>query len=78
MGRLTIRSGDRNQCPTCHKYFNSTSAFDKHRTGEMGTKERRCMPTKEMEAKKMCLNETGFWIRNKNTNLLRSLHDTGR
>jgi hypothetical protein len=62
---LTMRSGDRNQCPTCHKYFNSTSAFDRHRTGKVGTKERRCMTTEEMEAKKMCLNAAGFWIRNK-------------
>ena len=62
---LTMRSGDRNQCPTCHKHFNSTSAFDRHRTGKVGTKERRCMTTEEMEAKKMCLNAAGFWIRNK-------------
>jgi len=63
--RLTPDSGDRNQCPTCHKYFNSTSAFDRHRTGVMGSRSRRCMTTEEMEAKKMCLNAAGYWIRNK-------------
>ena len=65
MGRLTNQSNDRNQCPTCHKYFNSTFAFDKHRIGEHGTKERRCMTEEEMKAKKMCLNVAGYWISKK-------------
>ena len=27
-------TGDRNQCQACKEYFNSTHAFDKHRTGD--------------------------------------------
>ena len=64
--KLTIESNDRNQCPTCHKYFNSTYAFDKHRIGEHGTKGRRCMTEEEMLAKKMGLNAAGFWVGNLN------------
>lgn len=52
--------GDRNQCPTCHKYFNSTHAFEKHRTGSYLN--RRCLTTEEMEKKKMLINKDGFWI----------------
>lgn len=53
--------GDRNQCPTCGKFFNSTSAFEKHRTGtyEEG---RRCMTTEEMLAAKMAINKDGWWV----------------
>jgi len=54
-------SGDRNQCQGCKEYFNSTFAFDKHRTGEHG-KDRRCLTTAEMTAKGMDKNAAGFWI----------------
>ena len=54
-------SGDRNQCQGCREYFNSTHAFDKHRTGEHG-KNRRCLTADEMEAKGMSKNSKGFWI----------------
>jgi hypothetical protein len=61
--RLT---GDRNQCPTCSGYFNSTYAFDAHRTGPFGhggqPAQRRCMSVDEMRAKGMSLNAAGFWI----------------
>lgn len=53
-------TGDRNQCPTCKEYFNSTSAFDKHRTGDHG-KDRRCITKDQMEAKGMILGSDGFW-----------------
>lgn len=53
--------GDRNQCQGCKEYFNSTLAFDKHRTGDHG-KDRRCMTVEEMHAKKMLKNSDGFWI----------------
>ena len=43
--------GDRNQCPCCHKLFNSTHAFDQHRTGDMA--DRRCLNTWEMLSKGM-------------------------
>ena len=51
----------RNQCGGCSEYFNSTSAFDMHRTGDFGVN-RRCMTPQEMEAKKMSKNTDGFWV----------------
>jgi len=30
-------TGDRNECPTSGEPFNSTGAFDMHRTGSFGT-----------------------------------------
>lgn len=57
--------GDRNQCQGCKEYFNSSFAFDKHRTGEHG-KDRRCLTTDEMEAKGMAKNAAGFWISSAN------------
>jgi len=54
-------TGDRNQCQGCKEYFNSTFAFDKHRTGEYG-KDRRCLSTSEMLEKGMDKNNAGFWI----------------
>lgn len=57
-------SGDRNQCPTCGRYFNSTSAFDKHRAGAFGV-DRRCMSEDEMRERGMCENAAGFWIGSK-------------
>jgi hypothetical protein len=56
--RLT---GDHNQCAGCEKYFNSSNAFDKHRTGEHG-KDRRCMSTEEMTGKGMATNKGGWWV----------------
>jgi hypothetical protein len=64
--------GDRNQCPTCGRYFNSTAAFEKHRVGDIGRSSekrpnpygtvRRCMTTGEMLARGMAINAAGFWI----------------
>jgi hypothetical protein len=59
--RLT---GNRNQCPSCKQYFNSNTAFDKHRTGDHGHK-RRCRTTEEMTALGMLVNHAGFWITEK-------------
>ena len=56
-----VLRGDRNQCQGCKEYFNSTSAFDKHRVGEFG-KDRRCRTTKEMTEIGMALNRDGFWV----------------
>jgi hypothetical protein len=55
-------SGRRNQCPTCHEYFNSNGAFDKHRTGSYAKNERRCLTVAEMVDKGMGKNAAGFWI----------------
>jgi hypothetical protein len=48
------------QCSVCLLYFNSTAAFDKHRTGDW--LDRRCLSISEMEAKGMALNARSFWV----------------
>jgi hypothetical protein len=59
--KLTAR---RNQCQGCKEYFNSTSAFDMHRTGRFGI-DRRCMTPAEMNRLGMLVNSSGFWITEK-------------
>ena len=54
-------TGDRNQCRGCKEYFNSSAAFDKHRTGQHGV-DRRCMTEAEMFGKGMELNAAGYWV----------------
>jgi hypothetical protein len=54
----------RNQCQGCKGYFNSNTAFEKHRTGEHG-KNRRCRTEQEMLDLGMSVNEDGFWITKK-------------
>lgn len=54
-------TGDRNQCPSCGEYFNSTKAFEKHRTGDFGI-DRRCMTREEMLAKGMAISGSGYWV----------------
>lgn len=54
-------TGQRNQCPGCNQYFNSNTAFEKHRTGQHGHN-RRCLTPEEMIAKGMSLNKAQFWI----------------
>lgn len=56
--RLT---GQKSLCRACGLYFNSTAAFDKHRTGQHG-KDRRCMTVDEMKAKGMATNGRGYWV----------------
>jgi hypothetical protein len=55
---VKILKGNHNQCQGCKEYFNSTGAFDKHRTGKHGV-DRRCMTTEEMIAKGFSLNAAG-------------------
>lgn len=54
-------TGDRNRCPSCAEYFNSSSSFDFHRTGRFGV-DRRCRTLPEMAALGMVKNTGGFWI----------------
>jgi hypothetical protein len=54
-------TGNRNQCQECKQYFNSNTAFDKHRTGKHGVN-RRCRTPEEMLALGMLINHAGFWI----------------
>ena len=53
--------GDHNECPACLLKFNSTAAFDMHRTGTFG-RDRRCMSEAEMLADGMALNADGWWV----------------
>ena len=53
-------SGDKNQCPSCGLFFNSTHAFDKHRTGPFNA--RQCLTKEQMASKGMELNAKGFWL----------------
>ena len=53
--------GDRNQCAACGLLFNSTAAFDKHRTGEHANNGRRCLTPDEMHSKGMVRRNDGFW-----------------
>jgi hypothetical protein len=60
-GAIMQLRGDRNQCQACKGYFNSTFAFDKHRTGDFGLS-RRCKTGDEMRRAGMSVNSAGFWI----------------
>ena len=60
-------SGDRNQCPSCGEYFNSTYAFDKHRVGQHGI-DRRCLKIEQMLFIGMDKNSAGYWISSRNPN----------
>jgi hypothetical protein len=66
-----ILRGDRNQCPTCNEYFNSSAAFEKHRTGEFGNPHdpRRCLKVTEMMTKGMAKNADGYWVTSLNTRI---------
>ncbi|CAN1519153.1 hypothetical protein MCERE10_01812 [Burkholderiaceae bacterium] len=57
-----ILRGDKNQCPTCGHYFNSSVAFSKHRTGDFTTGQRRCLTTDEMLTRGMSVSSAGYWI----------------
>jgi hypothetical protein len=54
-----VLRGDRNECPVCLLPFNSTAAFSKRKTGQIGV-DRRCMTTAEMLAKGMLTNASGY------------------
>ena len=56
--------GDRNQCQSCKEYFNSTGAFEGHRTGKHGV-DRRCRTVGEMIERGYSKNKLGFWIASK-------------
>jgi hypothetical protein len=49
------------QCSGCGEYFNSDTAFEKHRIGQFGVN-RRCMTPAEMLAAGMSRNAADWWI----------------
>lgn len=59
--RLT---GSRCLCRTCGEYFNSVTAFDRHRVGTWRDRGawRRCLEPSEMVARGWSLNALGFWV----------------
>ena len=59
-----ILRGDHCLCVTCGEHFNSTAAFDKHRTGRHG-KDRRCLTEPEILQRNMERNASGWWIGSK-------------
>jgi hypothetical protein len=61
---MKLLGESRNQCQGCKGYFNSITAFEKHRTGEHG-KNRRCRTEQEMLSLGMDVNEDGFWVSKK-------------
>jgi hypothetical protein len=67
-------TGQRNQCQGCKQYFNSNTAFEKHRTGKHG-KDRRCRTEEEMTAKGMSLNAKSFWVSETNDRFNKEISD---
>ena len=61
---MKVLKGNHNQCQGCKEYFNSTGAFDKHRTGKHGV-DRRCRTVEEMIEIGFSLNAAGYWIASK-------------
>jgi hypothetical protein len=60
---MILLKNDRNQCQGCKEYFNSTFAFDGHRTGQHGV-DRRCRTPEEMTGRGYSKNRFGLWITN--------------
>src|SRR5271167_3571109 len=60
-------TSDKCQCTVCKRYFNSTRAFDKHRTGPFSHNvlSRECRTDEQMIAKGMSHNAKGLWITSK-------------
>jgi hypothetical protein len=50
---------DKCQCTACHLYFNSTYAFDKHRTGHWA--QRACLTVLDMQSRGWTLSPSGHW-----------------
>ena len=61
-----LRPGtDRCKCTVCGLYFNSTTAFTKHRQGPFAPvgdpDTRRCMTVDELKRRRWVQSETGHW-----------------
>jgi hypothetical protein len=57
-----VLSGDHNECPGCGQLFNSTHAFELHRTGDHTHNRRRCLTPAEMQLKGMVQKVGGWWV----------------
>lgn len=63
-GEFVKLTGNRCRCMACLEYFNSISAFDRHRVGnwEGSGMNRRCRGVSEMIEREWQKNKTGFWV----------------
>lgn len=59
--RRTLR-GDRNQCPACREFFNSSGAFGRHRV-TLADSGRACLDLDQMRGKGYAINGAGYWVR---------------
>ena len=57
--RLT---GAKCQCTVCGLGFGSERAFNRHRVGEVGQPDRRCMTVAEMTTAAWAEDDRGFWL----------------
>lgn len=57
-------SGNRCRCTACGEYFNSVSAFDRHRLGSYQNRggQRRCRTWRELRSLGWAVSAAGFWI----------------
>ena len=55
-------SGSRCQCTVCHDLFGSERGFDRHRIGEVGSPDRRCLTADELAAASWVRDARGFWL----------------
>lgn len=55
-------SGSRCQCTVCDDYFGSERGFMRHRVGEMGTPQRRCLTPEELVHLQWVRDVRGFWL----------------
>lgn len=62
--------GNHCQCGACGRYFNSLTAFDKHRTGPFSHNvlSRECLTDEQMVAKGMSVSAKGWWVGSKYAN----------
>lgn len=57
--RLT---GSKCQCTVCGLGLGSERAFDRHRVGDIGQPDRRCLTVAEMTAEGWVQDRRGFWL----------------
>lgn len=55
-------TGSRCQCTVCWDYFGSERGFDRHRVGEVGSPNRRCLTASELAAAGWDRDARGFWL----------------
>lgn len=54
--------GSRCQCMACLDYFGSERGFDRHRIGDVGSADRRCLTAEELASADWVRDGRGFWL----------------